>query len=574
MDVYLRLLTYVKPVRGMFLLSVLGIVIFSAAQPLLPELMKHIVNAIQDKDVAARWTLPWMAVGVFALQGLGTFISGYSMAHVSGTIVRNLQKELFNHYTTLPAAYFDATPSGQNVARITGSVGMVTAAITKALVVVLREGLSVVFLVGYIFYSNWELSLTFLVIAPFIAFMVRYAGGRFHKVSHKMQNIAGDTLQVINEMMTGYRVMRSFGGEKYEKDRFAETCDKSFKLQMQMQKVASINAPVLQLIVAIAIAIIVFLILQPSVLEHASAGDLIAYITAVALLPKPVKQLSEINGDIQKGIAGAQRVFEVLDTPTEVDSGTVNCVRAAGDLRVHGLSYRYSAEAEPVLIEIDFEAAAGQTVALVGHSGSGKSTLVSLIPRFYEYEAGEILLDGTPIKNYKLTDLRAQIALVTQHVVLFKDSVANNIAYGSLASRSRSEIIAAAQAANAMEFIDKLPLGLDTQIGENGLQLSGGQRQRLAIARALLKDAPILILDEATSALDNESEAKIQQALQRVMNNRTTLVIAHRLSTIEQADMILVMDKGRIVERGTHARLLEKNGFYARLYRSGFDEAG
>jgi subfamily B ATP-binding cassette protein MsbA len=314
--------------------------------------------------------------------------------------------------------------------------------------------------------------------------------------------------------------------------------------------------------------------LQPSVLEHASAGDLIAYITAVALLPKPVKQLSEINGDIQKGIAGAQRVFEVLDTPTEVDSGTVNCVRAAGDLRVHGLSYRYSAEAEPVLIEIDFEAAAGQTVALVGHSGSGKSTLVSLIPRFYEYEAGEILLDGTPIKNYKLTDLRAQIALVTQHVVLFKDSVANNIAYGSLASRSRSEIIAAAQAANAMEFIDKLPLGLDTQIGENGLQLSGGQRQRLAIARALLKDAPILILDEATSALDNESEAKIQQALQRVMKNRTTLVIAHRLSTIEQADMILVMDKGRIVERGRHARLLEKNGFYARLYRSGFDEAG
>ena len=532
------------------------------------------VKAIELKDSADRWKLPLMAIGIFALQGVASFVGNYFMARVSGTIVRNIQKEIFNKLTTLPASYFDTTPSGQSIARITSSVGMVTGAITSAIVIVIREGTIVIGMLSYVFYQNWQLSTAFICIAPIIALIVRYVGRRFHTISHKMQDVAGDTLQVASEMITGYRVMRSFGGERYEKERFAVACVRSFQLHMKMQKIAAINTPVMQLLVAFAVAAILYMALSPDMLARYSTADLVAYITAVAMLPKPIRQLTQTNGAIQKGIAGAQKIFDILDMQAEHDAGSLKCERAAGVIAVRDLNFNYPGLKDVVLQNINVDIAAGQTVALVGRSGSGKSTLASLFPRFYDYENGEILLDGIPLKQYTLSSLRDQIALVTQHVVLFNDTVANNIAYGSLAHCSREQIQAAAEAANAMEFIAQLPQGLDTEIGENGLQLSGGQRQRLAIARALLKDAPVLILDEATSALDNESEAKIQQALERVMENRTTLVIAHRLSTIENADLILVMDKGCIVERGTHAQLLAQEGYYARLHRSGFDEVG
>lgn len=571
---YIRLLHYLKPVLPLFAISAVGFIAYGFLQPLLPELLKHMVRAIEQKDTAARWTLPWMAVGIFAAQGVASFVGNYFMAQVSGTVVRNLQKQVFNKLTTLPSSYFDTTSTGQSIGRITNSVGMVTAAITNAVVVVIREGTIVVGMLAYVFYQNWQLSLAFVCVAPVIGLLVRYVGKRFHKIGHKMQDVAGDTLQVASEMIRGYRVMRSFGGEGYEKNRFAEACARSFVLHMKMQKIAALNTPTMQLLVSLAIAAILFMVLSPSMLAQYSTADLVGYITAVAMLPKPIRQLSETNGAIQKGIAGAQKIFEILDMQPEQDTGTVHCERAVGEVSIRQLDFTYPETAEVVLRDINVDIPAGKTVALVGRSGSGKSTLASLFPRFYDYEKGEILLDGIALKAYSLSSLREQMALVTQHVVLFNDTVANNIAYGTLATRSREQIVAAAEAANAMEFIEQLPHGLDTEIGENGLQLSGGQRQRLAIARALLKDAPVLILDEATSALDNESEAKIQQALERVMQDRTTLVIAHRLSTIENADLILVMDKGQIVERGTHSELLAADKYYARLYRSGFDEIG
>lgn len=571
---YLRLLGYLKPVVPWFAISLTGFMIFGLLQPLLPELLKGMVQAIEEKNSDARYTLPFFAIGIFALQGVFSFIGNYFMARVSGTVSRNIQKEVFNKLTTLPASYFDNTPTGQSIARMTSSVGMVMAAITNSVIVVIREGTIVIGMLAYVFYQNWQLSLAFVAIAPVIAALVRFVGRRFHKISHKMQDVAGDTLQVASEMINGYRVMRSFGGEAYERARFAEACQRGFKLHMKMQLTAALNTPTMQLIVSFAVAAILFLVLSPSMLAQYSTADLVAYITAVAMLPKPIRQLSEVNGAIQKGIAGAQKVFDILDREQEPDHGTVEKERVNGEIDIANLSFRYAPHQDLVLKNINARIEAGKTVALVGRSGSGKTTIASLLPRFYEFDPsqGDIRLDGISVKDYKLANLRSHIASVNQHVVLYNDTVANNIAYGDLASCSREQIIAAATAANAMEFIEKLPQGLDTEIGENGLQLSGGQRQRLAIARALLKDAPVLILDEATSALDNESEAKIQDALERVMQNRTTIVIAHRLSTIENADLILVMDRGEIVERGTHAELLAMNGYYAKLHSMGFDE--
>jgi len=418
---------------------------------------------------------------------------------------------------------------------------------------------------------NWKLTLVLLSILPVIGLMVGSASKKFRKQSKKIQEAMGDVTHVASETIQGYRVVRSFGGEAYEQQRFHRSSADNMNKSLKMTRTQAVYTPMLQLVIFSAMAVLMYLVLYMR--GDASVGELVAYITAAGLLPKPIRQLSEVSATIQKGLAAADSIFEQLDETPEVDNGRVERERVSGRLEVRNLSFQYPGAEKPVLSDISFSAEPGQMIALVGRSGSGKSTLASLIPRFYHHETGQILLDGVDVEDYTLRNLRRHIALVTQQVTLFNDSVANNIAYGDLADAPREAIEQAVEAAYAKEFIDKLAQGLDTEVGENGVLLSGGQRQRLAIARALLKDAPILVLDEATSALDTESERHIQAALDRVMKGRTTLVIAHRLSTIEKADLILVMDQGRIVERGTHAALLEQNGFYARLHALGLDES-
>lgn len=582
--VYLRLLHYVRPYLGFFLLSILGFLIFASTQPMLGYMLKYFVDGLANpdavllpgipylRDMGLVQVVPLLIVLIAFWQGLGSFLGNYFLAKVSLGLVHDLRVLLFDKLLVLPNRYFDNHNSGHLISRITFNVTMVTGAATDAIKVVVREGMTVLFLFASLLWMNWKLTLVMVAILPLIGLMVISASKKFRKQSQKIQVTMGDVTHVASETIQGYRVVRSFGGETYESARFFNASEDNTRKQLRMVKTNAIYTPMLQLVIYSAMAILMFLVLFMR--GDASAGDLVAYITLAGLLPKPIRQLSEVSSTIQKGLAGAESIFEQLDVLPEVDQGTRERERVEGRLQISKLSFCYPGTDRKVLDDISFEVEPGQMVALVGRSGSGKSTLVNLIPRFYNHDVGQILLDGVDVEDYRLRNLRRHIALVTQHVTLFNDTVANNIAYGDLAGAPRKAIRRAAEAAYAAEFIEKMPQGYDTLVGENGVLLSGGQRQRLAIARALLKDAPLLILDEATSALDTESERHIQAALDEVMKGRTTLVIAHRLSTIEKADLILVMDQGCIVERGTHAELLMQNGHYARLHAKQFEDDG
>lgn len=580
--IYFRLLRYVRPYIGYFSLSIVGYLIFASTQPMLGYILKYFVDGLTNPEAVLFPDVAWLAdlrlvqavpllIILIALwQGIGSFLGNYFLAKTSLGLVHDLRVQLFNNLLTLPNGYFDHHNSGHLISRITYNVTMVTGAATEAIKVVVREGMTVVFLFGMLLWMNWRLTLVMVAILPVIALMVSSASKKFRKQSKKIQVAMGDVTHVASEAIQGHRVVRSFGGEAYEQQRFLDASTQNTARQLKMVKTTSVYTPSLQLVIYSAMSVLLFLVLW--LRGDASPGDLVAYITLAGLLPKPIRQLSEVSSTIQRGVAGAESIFEQLDEPQEVDRGTRTLEHVQGRLEVRNLSFIYPQSDKQVLDNISFVAEPGQMVALVGRSGSGKSTLANLIPRFYDHSEGEILLDGVEIRDLPLRYLRQQVGLVTQQVSLFNDTVQNNIAYGDLSSKTEEQVKLAAEAAFAAEFIERMPLGYQTLVGENGVLLSGGQRQRLAIARALLKDAPLLILDEATSALDTESERHIQAALEHAVQGRTTLVIAHRLSTIERADLILVMDQGRIVERGTHTQLLAENGYYARLHANQFED--
>ena len=574
--IYLRLLGYVKPYWMAFAVSILGFVVFASSQPAMAWMLKYFVDGLTEGasaqffGVPLIWGFPLFIILVAFYQGIGSYLGNYFIAKVSLGVVHDLRTSLFDNLLTLPNRYFDNNNSGHLVSRVTFNVTMVTGAATDAIKVVFREGMTVIFLFAYLLWMNWQLTLALMAVLPVIGLMVNSTSKKFRKQSRKIQNAMGDVTHVTSETITGYRVVRSFGGERYESERFHRASENNLLRGLKMVRTGAIFTPTLQLVTYGAMAGVMFLVLFMR--GESTVGDLVSYITAAGLLPKPIRQLSEVSANIQKGIAAADSIFEQLDEEPELDTGEVERDQVSGRLEVRNLSFTYPGSEKPVLKDINFTVEPGQMIALVGRSGSGKSTLANLIPRFYNHDQGQILIDGVAVESYRLRNLRQHIALVTQHVTLFNDTVANNIAYGDLAGAPREAVVRAAEDAYARDFIEQLPDGFDTLVGENGVLLSGGQRQRLAIARALLRDAPILILDEATSALDTESERHIQAALDRVMEGRTALVIAHRLSTIEKADIIMVMDQGQIVERGSHAELMALNGYYARLHSMQFEE--
>ncbi|HZT62042.1 MAG TPA: lipid A export permease/ATP-binding protein MsbA [Burkholderiales bacterium] len=568
LQLYLRLLGNVKPYWVPFALSILGLVVTALTEPAFPALLKPLLDGsfVRKEGGLLEW-LPALIVGLFLVRGIASYASDYAIGWVANKVVMDLRNAMFAKLVRLPTYYFDTHTGGSLVSKFTFDVLQLTGAATSVVSVLFRDSLTIIALLAYLFYLNWQLTLVALLVGPPAVLITRGFSVRLRAMSRAEQAAMGDLNHALEESIGCHRVVKVFGGQEYEAKRFDFGANKVRSFNMKMTSAAAANVPLVQIVVSIALALIIYLAVRQASASEATVGDFVSFLSALLLIFQPMKRLTGVNQSLQRGLAAAENVFRLMDEQSESDTGTREIQRAGGTVEFRNVGFSYAGSPRPAVEGISFTIAAGETVALVGGSGAGKTTLANLLPRFYSPDSGQILLDGVDIATLKLASLRANIALVSQDIVLFNDTVAANIAYGRLAGTSETEIIRAAEAAHAMQFISEMSDGLATAIGENGVRLSGGQRQRLAIARAFLKNAPVLILDEATSALDSESERHVQEALDILMKGRTTLVIAHRLSTIERADRIVVLEAGRVTEIGRHADLLAASGIYAKLHR-------
>ena len=589
---YRRLLGYVAPHTVAFSLSIFGFLVYSAGNVLLADLVQFLLDSLGETTMgslglvasAAHWIWPpsdasaldyaRVAVPIAAVilslgRAIGFFLGSYFMHVVARSVVHTIRTDLFDTMLRVPKAHYDRHSSGNLISKLTFNVEQVSGAASEALKILLREGLTLLALVVYMLYLNWRLTLVFFAIAPAIGIVVSVVGRHFRRYSRRIQDSMGSVTQVSGETLRAFDTVRIYGAEQQQSERFHDASLFNRNQSLKLAFVEAVSTPVIQTLLAFALGALFWFALEPSILSGFSAGSLVAFITAAAQLGKPIRTLSGIQSVIQRGLAAAEDVFDQLDTSPELDQGNVSIAHSRGNIRLDQIFFHYPGTERPALRDVSLNLSAGETVALVGRSGSGKSTLVQLLLRFHQPSSGTIFLDGAPINDYRLTDYRQQFAVVSQSIDMFSDSIRNNVAFGALGSASDDAVRRACENAHADEFIDGLPAGLDTVLGDGGSGLSGGQRQRLAIARALLKDAPVLILDEATSALDTESEGYIQEAIDGITRNRTTLIIAHRLATIERADRVVVLDDGCIVAQGPHNELLASNVLYARLYHGG-----